>query len=89
MKFDKAIGSPSVPVRLGRVSSGTGHHLVSSMSLVSTIALLRCTMFGTAAIWSSTSGFSKHFVQDAPEPFAVSYCMATVFEVGDSVAPTT
>jgi hypothetical protein len=62
--------------RAGRVSSGAGHRLYSSMSLVTTIALLRCTIFGTA-IWPSTSSFSKLFVWVAPEPFVVPYCMVT------------
>jgi hypothetical protein len=39
-----------------------------SVGYVSTSAFYVVLMFGTA-IWSSTSGFSKLFYQEAPEPF--------------------
>jgi hypothetical protein len=80
MNFDKAIGSPSVPVSCwqGLIWGSLSCFINEPVTI---IALLRCTLFGTA-IWSSTSCFSKPFVRDAPEPFIVPYCMATVIEVG-------
>jgi hypothetical protein len=36
---------------------------------------------------SSTSGFRKHFVWHAPEPFVVPCCMAAVFKVGGRRCP--
>jgi hypothetical protein len=86
MNFGKAIDSQCTSFALAESHPGQGIAYFSSMSLVTTIWLLRSTMLGTA-IWSSTSSLSKPFVRDASEPFVVPYCMATVFEVGGRRCP--